>query len=207
MTAAARGRDPTFHTLTVARRRAADRRRRRGHLRRARRPAPTTFDFDAGQSLTLRRIDRRRRAPPHLLDLRAGRRRAADRRARDPGRAVLAWLVHEVRARRRGRGADAERQLPRRPGEPAGRHLCIAAGSGITPMLSIATHRAGQPGARRDPALRQPHHRLGDVRRGARPTSRTATAPASSSCTCSPASPATSSCSPAGSTPTGCAGC
>ena len=38
------------------------------------------------------------------------------------------------------------RQLPRRPGAlEGGRHLCIAAGSGITPMLSIACDRAGTP--------------------------------------------------------------
>ncbi len=92
-----------------------------------------TFAFAAGQSLTLRRGDERRsysicapvgRAP------RIGVRRVA-------GGAVSGWLVDEVRV-----GDVLEVQAPAGSFTPdlstPGHHVLIAAGSGITPMVSIA---------------------------------------------------------------------
>ena len=137
----ARGR-PRFHPLTVAARRAAHRRRRRGHLRRPRRPARRTYDFAPGS-----------RSPCAARS--TGRSTAAPTRsARPPGAAprigvreipdglFSRWLVHEVAP-----GDEVEVQTPtgsfRADPATGGRHLCIAAGSGITPMLSIAGSRAG----------------------------------------------------------------
>lgn len=95
------------------------------------------FAFDAGQSLTLRRVvdgaEHRRTysicapvgAPPRI-----GVREV-------PGGLFSSWLVHQVRP-----GDRVEVQPPagsfRADPAAGGRHLCIAAGSGITPMLSIA---------------------------------------------------------------------
>ena len=57
------------------------------------------------------------------------------------------WLVHEVRV-----GDRIDVQTPsgsfRADPEAGGRHLCIAAGSGITPMISIASSVLGHPDAR-----------------------------------------------------------
>jgi ring-1,2-phenylacetyl-CoA epoxidase subunit PaaE len=91
------------------------------------------FAFAAGQSLTLRRGDERRsysicapvgRAP------RIGVREVA-------GGAVSGWLVHDVRA-----GDVVEVQAPTGTFTPdleaTGHHVLIAAGSGITPMISIS---------------------------------------------------------------------
>ena len=92
------------------------------------------FAFAPGQSLTIRRGDERRsysicaargRAP------RIGVREVADG-------AVSGWLVHEVRA-----GDVIEVQAPSGSFTPdldvPGHHVLIAAGSGITPVLSIAS--------------------------------------------------------------------
>jgi ring-1,2-phenylacetyl-CoA epoxidase subunit PaaE len=92
-----------------------------------------TFAFAPGQSLTVRRGDERRSysicasagsAP------RIGVREVA-------GGAVSGWLVHEVRA-----GDVIEVQAPSGSFTPdlqnPGQHVLIAAGSGITPVLSIA---------------------------------------------------------------------
>jgi len=91
------------------------------------------FAFAPGQSLTVRRGDQRRSysicaaagsAP------RIGVREVA-------GGAVSGWLVHEVRA-----GDVVEVQAPSGSFTPdlraPGQHVLIAAGSGITPVLSIA---------------------------------------------------------------------
>ncbi len=91
------------------------------------------FAFAPGQSLTVRRGDERRsysicavkgRAP------RIGVREVA-------GGAVSGWLVHQVRA-----GDVVEVQAPSGAFTPdldvPGQHVLIAAGSGITPVLSIA---------------------------------------------------------------------
>jgi ring-1,2-phenylacetyl-CoA epoxidase subunit PaaE len=96
------------------------------------------YDFAAGQSLTLRRtidgVEHRRTysicsavgEPPRI-----GVREI-------PDGLFSSWLVHEVRP-----GDVIEVQTPtgsfRADPQVGGRHLCIAAGSGITPMLSIAT--------------------------------------------------------------------
>jgi len=92
-----------------------------------------TFAFAAGQSLTIRRGDERRSysiCAPVGSAPRIGVREVA-------GGAVSGWLVHEVKA-----GDTVEVQAP--GGRftpdltaPAG-HVLIAAGSGITPMMSIA---------------------------------------------------------------------
>jgi ring-1,2-phenylacetyl-CoA epoxidase subunit PaaE len=103
-----------------------------------------TFGFEAGQSLTVRRVidgtEHRRTysicapagAPPRI-----GVREI-------PGGLFSSWLVHQVRP-----GDTVEVQPPSgsfraRAGE-GGRHLCIAAGSGITPMLSIASTVLADP--------------------------------------------------------------
>ena len=91
------------------------------------------FRFAPGQSLTVRRGDERRsysicaasgEAP------RIGVREVA-------GGAVSSWLVHDVRA-----GDSLEVQVPTGRFVPdlttPARHVLIAAGSGITPMMSIA---------------------------------------------------------------------
>ncbi|RBP65036.1 ring-1,2-phenylacetyl-CoA epoxidase subunit PaaE [Brevibacterium sanguinis] len=96
------------------------------------------FDFAAGQSLTLRRVvdgvEHRRTysicapagAPPRI-----GVREI-------PGGLFSTWLIHEIRP-----GEVVEAQPPsgsfRAEPDMGGRHLCIAAGSGITPMLSVAS--------------------------------------------------------------------
>ena len=95
------------------------------------------FDFSAGQSLTLRRIvdgvEHRRNysiCSPVGEAPRIGVREI-------PDGLFSTWLVRDVQP-----GTSLDVQTPAGgfradPDEP-GRHLCIAAGSGITPMLSIA---------------------------------------------------------------------
>lgn len=95
------------------------------------------FDFAAGQSLTLRRtvdgVEHRRSysiCSPAGTAPRIGVREI-------PDGLFSSWLVREVRP-----GDHIEVQPPtgsfRADPDEGGRHLCIAAGSGITPMLSIA---------------------------------------------------------------------
>jgi ring-1,2-phenylacetyl-CoA epoxidase subunit PaaE len=95
------------------------------------------YDFAAGQSLTLRRVidgeDHRR---DYSICARVGDRPRVGVRL-IPGGRFSEWLVNEVRP-----GDQVEVQTPRgsfRAEADGGRHLCIAAGSGITPMLSIAS--------------------------------------------------------------------
>ena len=104
------------------------------------------FDFAAGQSLTLCRlidgVDERRSysicaavgSPPRI-----GVREI-------PDGLFSRWLVHEVRP------GDRIDVLPptgrfRLGPSVGGRHLCIASGSGITPMISIATTALADPDA------------------------------------------------------------
>ena len=189
-------RRPQFHPLTVARGRAAHRRRRRRHLRRPRRAGrglrlrgPGSRSPCAGSSTATRRA-------PLLLDLRAGRRRAAGRRARDPRRALLLLAGARGAPRRPDRGAAAVAARFRADPPAPADHVFIAAGSGITPMLSIAAVAAGQPGRPTVTVLYGNRRtNIGDVRRGARRPEEPLRPPARSSCTCSPASRATSSCS------------
>lgn len=102
------------------------------------------FDFDAGQSLTLRRVidgvEHRRTysiCSPVGSQPRIGVREI-------PGGLFSSWLVHKVKP-----GDRIEVQPPsgsfRANPAAGGRHLCIAAGSGITPMLSIAASVLGNP--------------------------------------------------------------
>ncbi|MEN8672120.1 1,2-phenylacetyl-CoA epoxidase subunit PaaE [Nocardioides sp.] len=104
------------------------------------------FDFAAGQSLTLRRVvdgqDHRRSysiCAPAGSAPRVGVREI-------PDGLLSSWLVREVRA-----GDVIEVQAPtgsfRADPAAGGRHLCIAAGSGITPMLSIASSVLRHPEA------------------------------------------------------------
>jgi len=105
------------------------------------------YAFAAGQSLALRRVvdgvEERRSysiCAPVGSPPRVGVREV-------PDGLFSSWLVREVRP-----GARVEVQTPtgRFRADPAagGRHLCIAAGSGITPVLSIAASvLAGSPTA------------------------------------------------------------
>ncbi len=91
------------------------------------------FAFAAGQSLTVRRGEERRSysiCAPVGRSPRIGVREVA-------GGAVSSWLVHDVRP-----GDVLDVQAPTGTFTPEldepGEHVLIAAGSGITPMLSIA---------------------------------------------------------------------
>lgn len=104
------------------------------------------FAFAAGQSLTLRRfVDGREERRNYSICAPAGRPpRIAVREV--PDGLFSRWLVREV-----GPGTEIDVQRPTGsfradPAEP-GRHLCIAAGSGITPMMSIATTVLTNPGS------------------------------------------------------------
>ncbi len=105
------------------------------------------FDFGAGQSLTLRRVvggvEHRRSysiCAPAGAAPRVGVREI-------PGGLFSSWLVREVAV-----GDVVEVQTPtgtfRADPAEGGRHLCIAAGSGITQMLSIAATVLTEPGTR-----------------------------------------------------------
>ena len=106
-----------------------------------------TFDFAAGQSLTVRRVvdgvDHRR---SYSICSAAGTAPRIGVRAIPDG-VVSSWLVHELHP-----GDEVEVGPPsgsfRADPAAGGRHLCIAAGSGITPMLSIASTVLGHPDAR-----------------------------------------------------------
>ncbi len=91
------------------------------------------FRFAPGQSLTLKRGEERR-----SYSICAGVGRAPRIGVREvPGGALSGWLVRDLRA-----GDVVEVQPPSGSFSPdlrtAGHHVLIAAGSGITPMLSIA---------------------------------------------------------------------
>jgi ring-1,2-phenylacetyl-CoA epoxidase subunit PaaE len=102
------------------------------------------YDFAAGQSLTLRRrIDGEEHRRTYSICAAAGERPRIGVRE-IPGGLFSQWLVHHVRP-----GDEVEVQTPhgsfRADPTVAGRHLCIAAGSGITPMLSIAATVLSNP--------------------------------------------------------------
>jgi ring-1,2-phenylacetyl-CoA epoxidase subunit PaaE len=139
-------RTAAFHTLTVA---AVE--------RLCDDAAAVTFDvppelaeayaFRPGQSLTLRRTvgGREERRSYSICAPVGARPRIGVREI--PDGLFSRWLVREVRP-----GDEVEVQVPTgtftADPETGGRHLCIAAGSGITPMLSIAasllTHGDGE---------------------------------------------------------------
>ncbi len=109
------------------------------------------FAFVPGQSLTLRRFvdapdGRREQRRQYSISAPAGARPRVGVREIPDG-LFSRWLVREVRA-----GDEVEVQSPsgRFCPDPAlllgGRHLCIAAGSGITPMLSVTGSVLAQGG-------------------------------------------------------------
>ncbi|MEO9323962.1 1,2-phenylacetyl-CoA epoxidase subunit PaaE [Nocardioides sp. C4-1] len=105
------------------------------------------FAFDAGQWLTLRRdVDGREERRSYSICAPAGARPRVGVREIPDG-VFSSWLVHDVR-----RGDVVEVGVPdgsfRADAAMGGRHLCIAAGSGITPMLSIAATVLEHPEAR-----------------------------------------------------------
>ncbi len=104
------------------------------------------YAFRPGQSLTVRRPgDSRDERRSYSICAPAGSRpRIGVREV--PGGVISSWLVHELRA------GDAVEVAP--PSgtftpdlEAGGRHVMIAAGSGITPVLSIATSLLRSPKA------------------------------------------------------------
>lgn len=102
------------------------------------------YRFDAGQSLTLRRtIDGTEQRRTYSICSAAGSLPRIGVREIPDG-LFSSWLVHGVR-----RGDVIEVQPPsgnlRADASTAGRHLCIAAGSGITPVLSIAATVLAHP--------------------------------------------------------------
>jgi len=105
------------------------------------------FDFAAGQNLTLRRTveDREERRSYSICSPAGTAPRIGVREI--PDGLFSSWLVRQVRP-----GDAIEVQTPtgnfRADPEQGGRHLCIAAGSGITPMLSIASSVLTNPDAR-----------------------------------------------------------
>jgi ring-1,2-phenylacetyl-CoA epoxidase subunit PaaE len=104
------------------------------------------FAFVPGQSLTLRRrIDGREERRTYSICAPAGSAPRIGVRVIPDG-LFSTWLVRGLRP-----GDEVEVQPPsgRFRCEPGtgGRHLCIAAGSGITPMLSILSSVLAEPGA------------------------------------------------------------
>ncbi len=102
------------------------------------------YDFRAGQSLTLRRvIDGHEERRSYSICAPAGAPPRVGVR-QIPDGLFSTWLAHEVRV-----GDTIEVQTPGGSfcADPAvaGRHLSIAAGSGITPMLSIASSVLANP--------------------------------------------------------------
>lgn len=136
---------PVFHTLTVsAVERLCDD------------AAAVTFDvppeladaytFHAGQSLTLRRIiEGREHRRSYSICAAVGQKPRVGVRE-IPGGMFSRWLVREVRP---GDRIDVQTPTGSFRADPAagGRHLCIAAGSGITPMISIASSVLVHPDA------------------------------------------------------------
>ena len=105
------------------------------------------FAFNAGQSLTLRRtIDGVEQRRSYSICAAVGEKPRIGVREIPDG-VFSSWLVRQVRA-----GDRIEVQPPtgsfRADPEAGGRHLCIAAGSGITPMISIATSVLRHPDAK-----------------------------------------------------------
>ena len=112
-------------------------------------PADLTEDFAfvPGQSLTLRRtVDGREERRQYSISTPPGARPRVGVREIPDG-LFSRWLVRDVRP-----GDEIEVQTPggRFCPDPAllegGSHLCIAAGSGITPMLSVASSVLGSDG-------------------------------------------------------------
>lgn len=106
------------------------------------------YDFAAGQSLALRRtIDGVEQRRSYSICAPAGAAPRVGVRELPGGGVFSSWLVRDVRP-----GDVVEVQTPsgsfRADPSTGGRHVCIAAGSGITPMLSVATTVLQHPDAR-----------------------------------------------------------
>ena len=107
----------------------------------------SAYDFRAGQSVTVRRtIDGREHRRSYSICAPAGRSPRIGVREIPDG-VFSRWLVRDVRP-----GDLVEVQTPtgrfRADPDEGAHHLCIAAGSGITPMLSIASTVLEHPEAR-----------------------------------------------------------
>lgn len=104
------------------------------------------FSFRPGQSLTLRRlIDGREERRSYSICAPVGEQpRVGVREV--PGGLFSGWLVHEVRP---GDEIDVQTPSGTFTADPdiAARHVFIAAGSGITPVLSIASSVLANPGS------------------------------------------------------------
>lgn len=104
------------------------------------------YAFEAGQSLTLRRLvdGHEHRRSYSICAAVSDKPRVGVREI--PDGLFSRWLVRDVRP-----GDRIEVQTPtgsfRANPEEGGRHLCIAAGSGITPMISIAASVLTHPDA------------------------------------------------------------
>jgi len=136
---------PVFHTLTVA---AVERLTDDAVAVTFDVPAELAdaFAFEAGQSLTLRRtLEGQEHRRSYSICAPAGSRPRIGVREIPDG-LFSRWLVNEVTS-----GTEIEVQTPtgsfRADPAAGGRHLCIAAGSGITPMLSIASTVLTNPDA------------------------------------------------------------
>ncbi|MDV8021569.1 1,2-phenylacetyl-CoA epoxidase subunit PaaE [Rhodococcus sp. IEGM 1330] len=104
------------------------------------------FDFRPGQSLMLSRtVDGVEHRRSYSICAAAGTRPRVGVREVTDG-LFSSWLVHEVKA---GDRIDVQGPTGNFHADPAeaGRHVLIAAGSGITPMLSIAASVLANPGA------------------------------------------------------------
>jgi ring-1,2-phenylacetyl-CoA epoxidase subunit PaaE len=95
------------------------------------------FNFCAGQSLTLRRVVNgvEHRRTYSICSAAGASPRIGVREI--PAGVVSTWLVRHVRPGDRIEVQPPSGSFRANPEQP-GRHLCIAAGSGITPILSIA---------------------------------------------------------------------
>ncbi len=133
------------------------------------------FAFEPGQHLTLRAsiggedVRSPTRSASHGGAERGGRRlRVAA--ARVPDGRMSTWLNDVVAPGDVVEVMTPQARSPARPGPTApANHVAIAAGSGITPVLSLLTTALEEEtGSRAHAALRQPAHQLGDVPRGAR---------------------------------------
>ncbi len=110
-------------------------------------PAKLDFSFHAGQSLTVRRVvDGIEHRRSYSICSAVGERPRIGVREIPDG-LFSRWLVNDVRP---GSVIEAEEPTGRFRADPdgGGRHLCIAAGSGVTPMLSVASSVLRNPESR-----------------------------------------------------------
>ena len=105
------------------------------------------YDFEAGQWLTLRRtVDGREERRSYSICAAVGERPRVGVREVPDG-LFSRWLVHDVRPGDTVEVGPPSGTFRADPAQP-GRHLLVAAGSGITPMLSIAASVLAHPEAR-----------------------------------------------------------